>query len=163
MRELERKIGAVCRKVARDVASGKRGAPHRCGGTWTTTSARPPTLATGCAAARRVGVVTGLAWTPVGGKILYIEGVSLPSGNGSLKLTGQLGSVMQESASAAFSYLRSRFGAQAEHARLLPRATLHIHMPAGRGAQGRPERRHRHGDGDAFAAACGAPSTGARR
>jgi ATP-dependent Lon protease len=75
-------------------------------------------------------VVTGLAWTPVGGKILYIEGLSLPSGNGNLKLTGQLGSVMQESANAAFSYLRSRYGGQAEYADFFKR-DVHIHVPAG--------------------------------
>ena len=78
----------------------------------------------------RVGVVTGLAWTPVGGKILYIEGVSLPGGNGALKLTGQLGNVMQESANAAFSYLRSRFGSVEEYRNFFTR-DLHIHVPAG--------------------------------
>ncbi len=130
VRELERKIGAVCRKVARKVARGGR-KPH-------TISARNlrdylghPDY-TGDRLRRRVrsGVVTGLAWTPVGGKILYIEGLSLPGGNGNLRLTGQLGNVMQESANAAHSYLRSRYGQEEQFREFFGR-DVHIHVPAG--------------------------------
>ena len=74
---------------------------------------------------------TGLAWTQVGGKILYIEGLALPGGHGNLKLTGQVGSVMQESASAAYSYLRNRFGGRGEHTRFFSERDVHIHLPAG--------------------------------
>jgi ATP-dependent Lon protease len=130
VRELERKIGSVCRKAARKVARGGRKA-HTIGAQNLGDYLGPPTY-TGDRLRRRspAGVVTGLAWTPVGGKILYIEGLSLPGGNGALKLTGQLGSVMQESASAALSYLRSRFGGQTEHREFFAR-DIHIHVPAG--------------------------------
>ena len=130
VRELERKIGAVCRKAARKVARGGR-KPHSVTaknledylGQKEYTGDRLRSRA-------RTGVVTGMAWTPVGGKILYIEGLTLPGGNGALKLTGQLGKVMQESATAAFSYLRSRFGAREEYAGFFSR-DVHIHVPAG--------------------------------
>jgi ATP-dependent Lon protease len=130
VRELERKIGSVCRKAARKVARGGR-KPHSIGARNLHDYLGPPTY-TGDRLRRRarVGVVTGLAWTPVGGKILYIEGLVLPGGSGSLKLTGQLGKVMQESASAAFSYLRSRYGGQKEYADFFTR-DVHIHVPAG--------------------------------
>ena len=72
-----------------------------------------------------------MAWTSVGGRILYLEAVVLPHGNGRLKLTGQLGSVMQESASAALSLLRSRFGAMKEFREFFEKLDLHIHIPAG--------------------------------
>jgi ATP-dependent Lon protease len=72
-----------------------------------------------------------LAWTQVGGKILYLEGVALPNGNGKLQLTGQLGSVMQESANAAYSFLRSRFGDKKEFQNFFARRDIHIHVPAG--------------------------------
>jgi len=131
VRNLEREIGSVCRKVATDVAKGRRkkqsvtarsleeylGPP----------SYREDTLRTRLV----VGVVTGLAWTQVGGKILYIEGVSLPGGRGALNLTGQVGSVMQESASAAYSYLRHRFGAKPEYQDFFSKRDVHIHLPAG--------------------------------
>jgi len=130
VRELERKIGGVCRKAARKVARGGR-RPHAITAKNLADYLGPPTY-TGDSLRRRalVGVVTGLAWTPVGGKILSIEGLSLPGGGGNLKLTGQLGSVMQESASAAFSYLRSRFGGDEKHADFFSR-DVHIHVPAG--------------------------------
>ena len=130
VRELERKIGAVCRKAARKVARGGR-KPHRVTAKNLTTYLGHPTYTGDRLRSRlRQGVVTGLAWTPVGGKILYIEGLTLPGGKGNLKLTGQLGNVMQESANAAFSYLRSRFGGNDEHARFF-KQDVHIHVPAG--------------------------------
>ncbi len=130
VRELERKVGSVCRKAARKVARGGR-KPHSIGARNLDDYLGPPTY-TGDRLRKRAreGVVTGLAWTPVGGKILYIEGLVLPGGNGALKLTGQLGKVMQESASAAFSYLRSRFGARKEYEDFFKR-DVHIHVPAG--------------------------------
>jgi len=130
VRQLERQIGSVCRKAARKVARGGR-KPHAINAKSLPDYLGHPTY-TGDRLRRRVrpGVITGLAWTPVGGKILYIEGLSLPSGNGALKLTGQLGSVMQESAAAAFSYLRSRFGAMEKYAEFFKR-DVHIHVPAG--------------------------------
>ncbi|MBR0051748.1 MAG: endopeptidase La, partial [Firmicutes bacterium] len=75
----------------------------------------------------RPGVVTGLAWTPVGGEILYIETL-LTKGKGELILTGQLGDVMQESARIALSLVKSIFP---EEAKKLAESDLHIHVPAG--------------------------------
>jgi len=130
VRELERKIGSVCRKAARKVARGGR-KPHAINAKTLGEYLGPPTY-TGDSLRRRarVGVVTGLAWTPVGGKILYIEGIELPGGGGNLKLTGQLGQVMQESANAAFSFLRNRYGGREKHRDFFAH-DIHIHVPAG--------------------------------
>ena len=130
VRELERMVGSVCRKAARKVARGGR-KPHSIGAKNLVDYLGPPAYIGDRLRKRaRVGVITGLAWTSVGGKILYIEGLVLPGGNGSLKLTGQLGSVMQESAAAAFSFLRNRFGGRKEHEDFFKR-DIHIHVPAG--------------------------------
>jgi ATP-dependent Lon protease len=133
VRQLEREIGAVCRKVARQFAEGK--AKRKV----TITEPRVRELlgrrkffSESRRRTSRPGVATGLAWTPVGGDVLFIEATAM-SGNGKLQITGQLGDVMRESAQAALSYLRS----QAEE--LFPElpedyfAThdLHIHVPAG--------------------------------
>ncbi|HLY57108.1 MAG TPA: endopeptidase La [Stellaceae bacterium] len=76
------------------------------------------------------GVVTGLAWTPVGGDILFIEATRVP-GNGRLILTGQLGDVMKESAQAAFTLLRSRAGTLGVSEETLAKSDIHVHVPAG--------------------------------
>ncbi len=76
------------------------------------------------------GVATGLAWTPVGGDILFIE-TSLMPGKGNVQITGQLGDVMQESARAALTYVRSHADALGVDARFLEESDLHIHVPAG--------------------------------
>ncbi len=130
VRELERKIGGVCRKVARDVARGKRRVHVVKADTLEEYLGQPTYTGDRLRKKASVGVVTGLAWTPTGGKILYIEGVSLSGGSGTLRLTGQLGKVMQESANAAFSYLRSRYGADPKHAAFFAQ-DAHIHVPAG--------------------------------
>jgi ATP-dependent Lon protease len=129
VRNLEREIGAVCRKVARQVAEGT--APRR-----VSVSAPKVRELLGKprfrseAIKRRTrepGVATGLAWTPVGGDVLFVEATAMP-GSGKLTLTGQLGDVMRESAQAALSYVRGHAGMPekwfAEH-------DLHIHVPAG--------------------------------
>ncbi len=131
VRELERRIGAVCRKVAREVVRGKRVQRRISLANLNDYLGSPPYSDDRLRSRARVGVATGLAWTAVGGKILYLEGVLLPNGSGAMKLTGQLGSVMQESASAAFSYLRSRFGERPEHREFFRAHDLHIHIPAG--------------------------------
>ena len=131
VRNLERQIGGVCRKVATSVAKGKR--KRQVIGAKNLEDYLGPPSYSGDQLRRRlkVGVVTGLAWTQVGGKILYIEGLSLPGGRGALKLTGQLGSVMQESASAAYSYLRNRFAGRPEYREFFEKRDIHIHLPAG--------------------------------
>jgi ATP-dependent Lon protease len=133
VRQLEREIGTVCRKVARQVAENR--APRRV----TISEPRVRELLGKrrffSEARRRTthpGVATGLAWTPVGGEVLFVEATSMP-GAGRLTITGQLGEVMRESAQAALSYVRSNAG---ELVPALPDdwfAThdIHIHVPAG--------------------------------
>jgi ATP-dependent Lon protease len=79
----------------------------------------------------QVGVTNGLAWSPVGGNVLQIEGVALDQGHGSLKLTGQLGSVMQESAQTALSYILSNAGSYKVDVSATKHKDIHIHVPDG--------------------------------
>ncbi len=131
VRNLEREIGGVCRKVATSVAKGKR-TKQSIGAKNLEDYLGPASYSGDRLRSRlKVGVATGLAWTQVGGKILYIEGLSLPAGRGQLKLTGQVGSVMQESASAAYSYLRNRFAGREEFVDFFTKRDIHIHLPAG--------------------------------
>ena len=133
VRNLERQIGAVCRKVAREVAEGAADGKVK-------VSAKRARELLGrrryFAEQRRrtkdPGVATGLAWTPTGGDVLFIEATAMP-GSGKLTITGQLGDVMRESAQAALSYVRGHWREVApdlgeawfaEH-------DLHIHVPAG--------------------------------
>ena len=131
VRNLEREIGSVCRKVATAVAKGKRKKQSVGAKNLVDFLGQPSYTGDRLRSRLTVGVATGLAWTQVGGKILYIEGLSLPGGGGNLKLTGQVGSVMQESASAAFSYLRHRFGGISEYTDFFAKRDIHIHLPAG--------------------------------
>jgi ATP-dependent Lon protease len=133
VRNLEREIGAVCRKVAREVAEGRGDGKVK-------VSAKRARELLGrrrfFAEQRRrtqvPGVATGLAWTPTGGDVLFIEATAMP-GSGKLTITGQLGDVMKESAQAALSYVRN------ERSGLAPELEedwfaehdIHIHVPAG--------------------------------
>ncbi len=149
VRNLEREIGTVFRKIARKIAENPRFKAR----------VKPENLAEYLSKPRffnevrkrvaSVGVATGLAYTPVGGDILFIETQGMP-GTGKLVLTGQLGDVMKESAQAAVSFLRSRsselglpsdYFAEARHARSRPRR---------RDAERRPVGRNRAGDVDRF-------------
>ena len=106
MRNLEREIGAVCRKVAREFAEGARRSKRTIRPKGVTEL--PGRRRYQPEVARRTGepgVATGLAWTPVGGDVLFVEATSYP-GEGRLQVTGQLGDVMKESASAALSYVK---------------------------------------------------------
>ncbi|MFQ5737277.1 MAG: endopeptidase La [Thermodesulfobacteriota bacterium] len=130
LRNLEREVAALCRKVAKKVASGR-----------TQVSIITPRnlkdylgvikyIPEAEQEADEVGVATGLAWTPVGGEILYIES-SIMNGKGQLTLTGHLGDVMKESAQAALSYARSRadrFGLKPDFYKEID---LHVHVPSG--------------------------------
>ena len=131
VRNLEREIGTVCRKVATDVAKGKKKRQVVGSNNLPEYLGSPSYSGDRLRRHLKVGVVTGLAWTQVGGRILYIEGLALPGGRGQLRLTGQLGSVMQESASAAYSYLRNRFGAKKQYEDFFSGRDIHIHLPAG--------------------------------
>jgi len=139
VRNLERQIGAVARKIAREVAEGLDGAARRPAPRVNITEARARELlgrqrffTETKRRTREPGVATGLAWTPAGGDVLFIEATSMP-GSGRLTITGQLGDVMRESAQAALSYVRGHARSLAPH---LPEnwfAThdLHMHVPAG--------------------------------
>ncbi|MFL5868662.1 MAG: endopeptidase La, partial [Thermoleophilaceae bacterium] len=133
VRQLEREIGSVCRKVAREFAEGSRRSKR-------TIRARQVAELLGRRrfqpdVQRRTdepGVATGLAWTPTGGDVLFVEATAYP-GEGKLQVTGQLGDVMKESAAAALSYVK-RHGTRLDGA--LPddwfqTNDLHVHVPAG--------------------------------
>ena len=106
LRNLEREIASVCRKVARQVASGEKKVRKIHTDNLDQFLGRPKVFQDELLKRDQVGVATGLAWTPVGGDILFIEATAM-KGKGALMLTGQLGDVMKESAQAALSYARS--------------------------------------------------------
>jgi ATP-dependent Lon protease len=131
VRNLERLIGAVARKIAARVATGHAA----------DTTVDPEELETYLGPARfkrdvpfrtsRPGVATGVAWTESGGDVLFIEASLLPGGRGQFILTGQLGEVMQESARAAVSHLRANAQDLGIQANFLESRDLHVHIPAG--------------------------------
>ncbi len=131
VRSLERQIGTIARKVAARVATDATHVGH------VTAKDVPDYLgparfrSEGDFRLSRPGVATGVAWTETGGDVLYIEAVLLPSGAGHLTLTGQLGSVMQESARAALSHVRQQAVALGINPDVLTKQDLHIHVPAG--------------------------------
>ncbi len=130
VRNLERKIATVCRKVAFDVAQGNV-ARQRIESADIENLLGPCTYFTDVADERdRIGVVTALAWTEAGGDILFIEAARM-AGNKGLTLTGSLGDVMQESAKTALSYVRGHaelFGIEED---FFEKSDLHIHVPSG--------------------------------
>ncbi len=130
LRNLEREIANVCRKVARRIAEGKK--PwRRIGPDLLPDLLGPPRYEREVASrAGEVGVATGLVWTRAGGEILFIEATRM-KGKGALILTGQLGDVMKESAQAALSYLRSNAKALGAPEDFLDGSDIHIHVPAG--------------------------------
>jgi ATP-dependent Lon protease len=130
VRQLERCIGAVCRRVARRVASGRWRLRRLNRNNVQEFLGVPDYLSPAALRRAEIGVATGMAWTQTGGEILFIEAVKMP-GRGAVKLTGSLGPVMRESAEAALSYLRSR--AEYEHVGLdfFDRNDFHVHVPAG--------------------------------
>ncbi len=130
MRNLEREIGSICQKAAMQIAEGKIGhmkvdakdlhaliGPRRFEGEVAMRTSVP-------------GVATGLAWTPVGGEILFVECTRIP-GNGRLILTGQLGDVMKESAQAALSLVKARSASLGIDAEIFEKSDIHLHVPAG--------------------------------
>jgi len=130
LRNLEREIATICRKVARHVAEGKRGQTRVTAASLQRYLGAPKFLPDPEQEVDEVGVATGLAWTPTGGDVIYTE-CSIVRGKGKLALTGHLGEVMKESAQAALSYARSRaaeFGIKDD---LFNRSDIHIHVPAG--------------------------------
>ncbi|MBN2561478.1 MAG: endopeptidase La [Phycisphaerae bacterium] len=130
VRNLEREIGSICRGVAAQVAR-RRKYPSVIKRSDLAAYLGPVKYESEQALRTSVpGVVTGLAWTPAGGDILFVEATAMP-GKGNLLLTGQLGDVMRESVHAAFSVVRSRTKKYGLDAKALARKDLHIHVPAG--------------------------------
>jgi ATP-dependent Lon protease len=130
LRNLEREIASICRKAARRRAEGKR-TPEAVAAADVPESLGPPKYFREVADRTDTpGVATGLAWTPTGGEILFIEATGVP-GKGALTLTGLLGESMRESAQAALGYLRSRAKSLGLDAAKLAKADVHVHVPAG--------------------------------
>jgi ATP-dependent Lon protease len=130
VRNLERQIANVCRKVARGFAEGKT-RPVEVTARKLKGFLGPVKIDKDVAELKAVpGVVTGLAWTPYGGDILFIE-ASRMTGKGQLILTGSLGDVMKESARAAMSYIRSHAADFKLDEELIAKSDIHIHVPAG--------------------------------
>ena len=136
VRNLEREIGSICRKVARNIAesNGRKRTAYRI----TAKGVHkylgvPKYLPERERTEHEVGVSTGLAWTQFGGEVLYIEASVLPTknGKGSLVLTGQLGDVMKESAQAGITYIRSRAKELGISPTFNQDRDVHIHVPAG--------------------------------
>jgi ATP-dependent Lon protease len=134
VRNLERQTGSICRKIAREFAEGSRRSKR---------TIRPETVIELLGKPRfqpevrrrtsEPGVATGLAWTPVGGDVLFVEAIAYP-GDGKLQITGQLGDVMKESAAAALSYVKSKTesgGLGDVSPDWFEEHDLHVHVPAG--------------------------------
>ena len=142
VRNLERQIGAIARKIAArlvtrhavvDATLGSAESPGE-----TVDAAQlpeflgPPRFNREVAfRTSRPGVATGVAWTETGGDVLFVEATLLPGGNQSIILTGQLGNVMQESARAAVSHIRAQASALGIDPNFFEKHDLHVHVPAG--------------------------------
>jgi len=131
VRNLEREISSICRKVARKVVvEGKRAGEDITADNITQYLGVPRYRSTGAEPHNEIGLTTGLAWTEVGGELLVIE-ASLMPGRGHLTLTGQMGDVMQESAQAALSWVRSKADAFSLPKEFHRKHDLHMHIPEG--------------------------------
>jgi ATP-dependent Lon protease len=134
VRSLEREIGAICRKQARRIAEGSGGQLMEVTTEVVEKDLGSPRFRTDTEVAERTsrpGVAVGLAWTPVGGDVLFVEAGRMPGGNKGLIMTGQLGPVMQESVQAALTWVRgnaTKYGIDPE---LFKTSDIHIHVPAG--------------------------------
>ncbi|HYA28653.1 MAG TPA: endopeptidase La, partial [Acidobacteriota bacterium] len=130
VRQLEREIGSVCRAVATGVAEGSK-ETITVDEKFIRSCLGPPKFFNEIALRTSLpGVATGLAWTPFGGDILFVEATKM-AGEGELLLTGQLGEVMKESAQAALSLVKSRAETLGIDAEVFKKSDLHLHLPAG--------------------------------
>jgi len=130
LRNLEREIASICRKVARKVAEGKKELTRITRANIHSFLGAPKFLPEAEQEHHEIGVATGLAWTSTGGEVLYVE-ASLSKGRGNLTLTGQLGDVMKESAQAAVSYARAHAAKLSIEEDFYQKLDIHIHVPAG--------------------------------
>ncbi|MBU1053448.1 MAG: endopeptidase La [Proteobacteria bacterium] len=130
LRNLEREIGTICRKVARKIAEGEKGSFDISRKNLQKYLGVPKFIPEMDQEESQIGLSTGLAWTQVGGEALYIE-AALIAGKGELIITGQLGEVMQESARAALSYARANLSSYGIEENIFDNTDVHIHVPAG--------------------------------
>ena len=132
VRNLERRIGAVCRKIGTRVAEGKKQSARVTPKVVKELLGHPIFMETEEIDTRVSipGVVPGLAWTPFGGDILFIEATQMPGAKG-FQITGSVGNVMQESARAALSYVRSHADEIGLHKDFFDKTDIHMHIPAG--------------------------------
>lgn len=130
VRGLDKVVQRLCRKVARDVAGGGKGPGRLSAIEATKLLGRPRFQPEERRKQRLPGVVQGLAWTPAGGDVLYVEAIA-SKGKGGLQLTGSLGDVMSESARLALSYLRGHAGRFGLELPTMGEQDLHLHFPAG--------------------------------
>ncbi len=130
LRNLEREIGTVCRKIARKTAEGNKKPIKITSKTVHTFLGAAKFLREDDLEHNEIGVVNGLAWTPVGGEILHVE-ATLMEGKSGLTLTGQLGDVMKESVQAAHTYLRAHSEMLGVEPQFFQEHEIHVHVPAG--------------------------------
>ncbi|MGH9336761.1 MAG: S16 family serine protease, partial [Vicinamibacteria bacterium] len=130
LRSFERQISRTCRKVAKRVAEGREGLTRITTSNLSQFLGAPRFLGEDALQKDQVGVATGLAWTPTGGDVLFVE-ATVMKGKGELILTGTLGEVMQESARAALSYARSRANQFHIDESLFGSRDIHVHIPEG--------------------------------
>jgi ATP-dependent Lon protease len=130
VRQLEREVQGVLRKAALEVVEKKSAGVKITAKNLEKYAGQPRVQSEVAGRAPEVGVATGLAWTPVGGDIMFIEAIRM-AGKGQITLTGQLGDVMKESAQAAWSLLRARAGALGIPLESFTQTDVHLHVPAG--------------------------------
>ena len=130
LRNLEREIGTICRKAARQIAENRKKKFQVTRGNLHTFLGVPKFIPEMDQEKSQVGLATGLAWTQIGGEVLYVE-ASLIGGKGELIVTGQLGDVMQESARAAVTYTRANMASFGVKKKDFDNLDIHIHVPAG--------------------------------
>jgi ATP-dependent Lon protease len=131
VRNLERQIGTVARKVAAQVATDPSYTARVDASELDKYLGQPRFRQETAFRTSRPGVATGVAWTEAGGDVLFVESALMPGGSGHVTLTGQLGNVMQESARAALSHIRQHATALGIPQEFLTRQDLHVHVPAG--------------------------------
>ncbi len=131
VRNLEREVASICRKVARDILKKKTDKPYRITGKTVQKFLGPPPFKHSQIEEKdQIGLVNGLAWTQVGGELLAVETLMMP-GKGKQIITGKLGDVMKESAQAAISYVRSRAKQLMIDEEFYKNYDIHIHIPEG--------------------------------
>ena len=130
VRNVEREIASICRKVARKAAEGKKGLTVVTAQSIEKYLGPPKVFKDQLLKKDEVGIATGVAWTVVGGEILFVEATKMP-GKGALQLTGSLGDVMKESAQAALSYSRAHAAEFGIESKIFSQNDFHVHFPEG--------------------------------